>query len=549
MLMLSEIVEKWGGEPEGPMGLYADVFKLGDGCIQREGEPPGEFKANPLIIGHSGGEGGRMHRKILFEDTFADTLAEFQGMDWAFMSPCSYFGRSNSAERQSKLFAFVFDIDGVEDSNLNNFFSGAFVGGAYPIPQHVVLSGHGVHLYYVLEEPLDLYPNIKTQAKEMKYALTRRMWNRYTSTVEDVQYQGINQSFRIPGSNTKADAPIRKVEAYRLNPHPATIEELNGFVPEESRVDAANRYRASKMTAAEAKEKYPDWYSRVVEGGGGRGQWNAKRDLYEWWLRKVEAEATYGHRYFCIMALAIYAAKCGIYDYDEVEEAALALVPYLDSLNPDCPFTEEDVRSALECLDARYVTFPRHDIAKLTDIDIPANKRNGRKQEVHLAGARAVQAINDQFNGTDWREGNGRKPKRDLVRSYATLHPEASHSEIARELGVSRPTVIKWLKPGWEEEYADLVDRRNEEEAFRRWDAETDDYSDAHFAAIIANRYDEWFEARAGGVSATVEWARRELPGLFGRLQDARRSGTEVTSDLIDEWRVEFTPQQPNGVD
>ena len=25
-------------------------------------------------------------------------------------------------------------------------------------------------------------------------------------------------------------------------------------------------------------------------------------------------------------------------------------------------------------------------------------------------------------------------------------HPEANHSEIARALGVSRPTVIKWLK-------------------------------------------------------------------------------------------------------
>lgn len=546
--MLSEIVEKWGGKPEGPMGLYADVFRLGDGRIQREGEPPGEFKANPLIIGHSGGEGGRMHRKILFEDTFADTLEEFQGMDWAFLSPCSYFGRSNSAERQSKLFAFVFDIDGVEDSNLNNFFSGAFVGGAYPIPQHVVLSGHGVHLYYVLEEPLDLYPNIKTQAKELKYALTRRMWNRYTSTVEEVQYQGINQSFRVPGSKTKEDAPISTVKAYRVNPHPATIDELNEFVPEESRVDAASRYRASKMTAAEAKEKYPEWYSRVVEGGTRRDQWTAKRDLYEWWRRKIAEEATYGHRYFCIMALAIYAAKCGVYDPKQVEKDALELVPYLSSLNPEHPFTEKDVHSALECLDARYVTFPRHDIAKLTDIDIPANKRNGRKQEQHLKLARFARDLNYEDDG-GWRNKKGAPKKRDLVRDYAASHPEANHSEIARALGVSRPTVVKWLKPGWEEEYADLVDRRNEEEAFQRWDAETDDYSDAHFAAVIANRYDEWFEARAGGVSATVEWARRELPGLFGRLQDARRSGTEVTSDLIDEWRVEFTPQQPNGVD
>lgn len=466
--MLSEIVEEWGGKPEEPMDFYADVFKLGLGIIQREGEPPGGFKANPLIIGHSGGENGRMHRKILFEDTFSETLAEFQGMDWAFLSPCSYFGRSNSAERQSKLFAFVFDIDGVEDSNLNNFFSGAFVGGAYPVPQHVVLSGHGVHLYYVLEEPLDLYPNIKTQAKELKYALTRRMWNRYTSTVEEVQYQGINQSFRVPGSKTKEDAPISTVKAYRVNPHPATLDELNGFVPEESRIDVANRYRASRMTAAEANEKYPEWYSRIVEGGGQRGQWTAKRDLYEWWRRKIAEEATYGHRYFCIMALAIYAAKCGIYDPEQVEKDALEFVPYLNSLNPEHPFTEEDAHSALECLDARYVTFPRHDIAKLTDIDIPANKRNGRKQEVHLAGARAVQAINDQFNGTDWREGNGRKPKRDLIRDYAAGHPDANHSEIARELGVSRSTVVKWLKPGWEDEHGFVYETYVEPEGASR---------------------------------------------------------------------------------
>lgn len=451
--MLSEVVEEWGGAPEEPMDLYTDLFRLGEGAIQREGEAPGRFKANPLIIGHSGGEGGRMHRKIMFEDTFAETLAEFQDMDWAFMSACTYFGRSNSAERQSKLYALVFDIDGVGDSNLNNFFSGAFVGGAYPVPQHVVLSGHGVHLYYVLEEPLDLYPNIKTQVKELKYALTRRLWNRYTSTVDEVQYQGINQSFRVPGSRAKPDAEIPRCVAYRVNPHPTSIGELNAFVEEPSRVDVGRRYRETRMSAAEAREKYPDWYERVVEGGD-RGQWVVKRDLFNWWVRKVFEGATYGHRYFCIMALAIYAAKCGIYDREEVKGVAMELVPYLNSLNADHPFTESDVDSALECLDGRYVTFPRSDIARLTDIEIPSNKRNGRKQIVHLAGARAIQEVNDRFNGTNWRDGNGRKPKRDIIRSYAIEHPDMSNRKIAEVIGVSRNTVNKWLQPGWQDEWS-----------------------------------------------------------------------------------------------
>lgn len=86
---------------DSPTDLYTDVFRLGEGFIQCEGEPPGPFKANPLIIGHSGGKNGRMHRKVMFEDTLADTLAELQDMDWAFMSACTYFGRTNRAVASS----------------------------------------------------------------------------------------------------------------------------------------------------------------------------------------------------------------------------------------------------------------------------------------------------------------------------------------------------------------------------------------------------------------------------------------------------------------
>ena len=38
----------------------------------------------------------------------------------------------------------------------------------YPEPNYIILSGHNVHLYYVLEEPADLYPNTKSLLKDMK---------------------------------------------------------------------------------------------------------------------------------------------------------------------------------------------------------------------------------------------------------------------------------------------------------------------------------------------------------------------------------------------
>lgn len=441
---LEGVLSTWGATPEDSMELYTDVFRLGQGFVQADGEEPGRFKTNPIILG---GVGKRVHRKIMFEDTFETTLTEFQEMDWAFMSGCTYWGRKNSAEHASKLYAMVFDLDGITPDTVNNFLSGAFKADAYPIPQHIVMSGHGLHLYYVLEDPISLYPNIKTQLKDLKYALTDRIWNRYTSKEKKVQHQGINQGFRVPGSKTKIEGV--RVRAWRLNQHPTCIEELNRYVPEDKRVDMAKLWPEKIVTIDEAKSLWPEWYERVVVGGAAPGQWKVKEDLYRWWIRKIATGATYGHRYFCIMMLAIFAVKCGIYDRDRVKADAMKLMPELNNINPDFPFTEEDVDSALECLDARYVRFPRHDVEMLSGIEIPPNKRNGRKQSLHLRIARAnLEILNEDAGHALQGRRIGGGTKRDLIRDYRADHPDASHTEIANALGVSRPTVIKWLR-GW----------------------------------------------------------------------------------------------------
>jgi DNA-binding NarL/FixJ family response regulator len=143
------------------------------------------------------------------------------------------------------------------------------------------------------------------------------------------------------------------------------------------------------------------------------------------------------------MALAIYAAKSGI-SREELEKDAFALIPYLDGLVKNDPFTKEDCLSALECYDHRYKTFPKKDIQKITGITIPERKRNKRKQGDHLRRARLVQ-MDDYPNG-EWRKGNGRKSKEELVIEFIKNHPGKSVTEIARELGVSRPTVYKYKK-------------------------------------------------------------------------------------------------------
>ena len=111
-------------------------------------------------------------------------------------------------------------------------------------------------------------------------------------------------------------------------------------------------------------------------------------------------------------------------------------------------FTKDDVVCALEMFNEDYVTFPRDDIAKLSGLTMPVNKRNWRKQPVHLQGARAIQEINDKANGTNWREGNGR-PKgsgtaQARVYEWRQQHPEGRKADCHRETGLDPKTVRKW---------------------------------------------------------------------------------------------------------
>lgn len=436
---MEKIILEWGGKEVSPLELYTDIFQLGEGFLQREGEPSGSYKTNPIIIGS---DGKHVRRRIMFEDTFEDLLYEFQSYEWAFLNGLTYWGRENNAANQSKMCAMIFDLDGVDADTLNNFFSGAMRAKAYPIPNYIALSGHGVHLYYVFEQPISLYPNIKLQLKELKYALTDKIWNRYTSKEKKVQHQGINQGFRIAGGRCKVEGV--RVRAFRISDHPVGLDYLNEFVPEDKQIDTSQLWRESKLTLAEAAKKYPEWYERrVVRKEGGKA-WVVKRDLYDWWKRQIESGATYGHRYFCVMCLAIYAAKCGI-EEAELEQDALSLVPFLNDLNPTEPFTEHDVKSALECCDERYIRFPRDDISALSGIRIDANKRNGRTQVQHIVLMNGIRSLKAQM-GEDVL--GGRPSKQQLVESYYAQYPAATVREAAEALEISKTTVQKWKQRG-----------------------------------------------------------------------------------------------------
>lgn len=438
--MLIDVIYKYGGVEVDALSVYTDIFKLGENEIQRMNEPSGEFKANPLGYMKQNGAAKGKYR-IMFEDTFSETLSEMQHSDFAIMNGITYFGRKNTQENASKMYALIIDLDGVTEDKLNNFFYAASNKdyNHYPMPNYMILSGHGVHLYYLFEEPLPLYPNIKLQLKELKYALTKKIWNRNTTELyEKIQFQGINQGFRVIGGKTKVPGVI--VRAFQINKHPFSINQLNEYVPEQNRLDQNRIWKESKLSLAAAKKKYPKWYERRVLNQEPKGTWTCNQGLYRWWLEQIKEGAIYGHRYFCIMCLSIYAIKSGV-SKEQLTEDALSLIPSLNSLNESEPFTEDDVKSALECYDERYRTFPIDDISKLSAIEIKKNKRNGRTRQQQMKIVNGTNQIKKALG-----EPIGRPSKEEIVKGYFKENPNASISKAATDLGLSRTTIYKHLK-------------------------------------------------------------------------------------------------------
>lgn len=404
----------------------------------------------------------RIRRRKMYSDIWEQDYTKFVEKNrFALCSGLVYRRNRNRLENAQRMNALIFDLDGVGLGELRNLFL-RFGGDPakvrrLPMPTFLVLSGTGLHIYYVFQQPMDLYPNIKIQMKSLKYDITFRMWEyKGTSQMKAIQYQSINQTFRMVGSiNEKYGTPL---VAFRTGKQ-VTLEYLNAYAKPENRVDVNRSFRPSKMTRAEAKEAYPEWYERVVVNGDKRRkQWDIAGKvhgddpyaLYHWWLKRI-GEIKGGHRYFFLMCMAIYAYKCGV-SKKQLHQDMKEAFEDLQMVKHENVLTEDDVKSALEAYDKEYFNFTIADIEALTDVRIERNKRNGRKQIEHV---RLMNFIRDEINGNkDWRKGNGRPigsgTAQEAVCEWQRRHPEGSKSQCRLETGLSYPTIRKWWQTGEE---------------------------------------------------------------------------------------------------
>lgn len=393
-------------------------------------------------------------------------LGEAMGKRFAYMAPISYWGKKANSKNAHMLYALVIDLDGVGVNQLKSVIGGIVKDDFYMCaPTYIVNSGHGLHLYYVLEEPIPCYHYVRPIISKLKNNMAYYIWNKRTSTITNhIDDQPWAQMYRVVGSATKLGADCITT-AYKTGGY-VTLEKINEYLYDDKKIQLPlESYKPSGVSGKPLeywKEKNPEWYKRKILGEydpkavKGSFPW-----LYEKFLNRVHHEAKVGSRYHCMCVLFADAALGGI-PFDEAYKAA---VHEIDFLNRDVEegdeknlFTQNDVDCATKYYNTEFgnwMTLER--VESMTGFRYERNKRNHNTQADHLKMARymrdEVRGKKDTWRNTDGRpKGSKDSYKRhriadsseQTVRSYLLDHPEAKKAEVIRGTGLSKPTVYKW---------------------------------------------------------------------------------------------------------
>ena len=435
------------GFPEvSPHEFYRDLFP--EGSLQSA-----EHDGKGNVIATQIRPSGKGRTKQWVVDDSLNMLDKVIGDEFGLIPPITFYGKTHTKQNAHELYAVAIDIDYVGKQQLKNLLK-QFGNGVQLRPTYLVSSGKGVHAYYFLKEPVQLYHNLEDTLAELKEAFIRRLWNDTSSIRPDSpDITGIYQGFRCVGSQSKLGADF-SVKAYKMSDNRYTLEDIKDSIPN-CKVDLSvltekPKKEKSKLSLGEAKKLYPEWYqSKIVEGKPLKKTWTCNTALYEWWKGKMGGEVKVGGRYFSIMALCAYGLKCGIPE-KQIRQDAYGFLERLDSLteDEDNHFTREDVKDALKALKADNKLLStmasREWIEKQTKVPIPPNKRNGRKQAQHLQLARGIRQIKGSMG--EAVSGGGRPEKSKIVEEWRKAHPDGRKADCQRDTGLDPKTIRKWWK-------------------------------------------------------------------------------------------------------
>lgn len=396
------------GQEVSPFTLYEDIFGDTEQII-------------PVVFIDEGEEQTTKHIVPMSID---EAMEQCEDRNDMLMGGCTYFNNWISKNSAKDIYSFIIDMDNVYSGTLLNALRQDWRtanGEVLPMPTYIVNSGTGLHLYFVLTEPIPNYKATTEKLDKLYRALAIQQTTKRVYLKKQVQWFG--QDFRMAGGMNKYNW---KNTVFRVG-EKWDIDELGKAVGlKDVHFVRYGEKRTKKPTAKKPRQN--------------REGWRSNRAFYDCALRNCRDKTREGNRYTSMCALSVIAWKCNV-PQEELEKDLLSLLPDYNK-GATRQIKEKEIYSAMKMYNSKAMLTPRESLENWQGWEYKPIKRNGRKQEQHLQLARGIRALKGQMGENV--VGGGRPTKEYIVREYLELHPNATKTDVVRNTGLTYNTVRKY---------------------------------------------------------------------------------------------------------
>ena len=357
-----------------------------------------------------------------------DAMEQCEGRNDVLMGGCTYFNNWISKKSAKDIYTFIIDMDNVYSGTLLNALRNDWKTAnnePLPMPTYIVNSGTGLHLYFVLTEPIPNYKATTENLDKLYRALAIQQTTKRVYLHKQVQWFG--QDFRMAGGLNKYGW---KNTVFKVG-NKWNIDEL------------AKEVGLSDVHFVRYGEKRTKKHA-VRTNRQKRSGWRCNRAFYDCALMTCRAKTKEGNRYTSMCALSVIAWKCNV-PQEELERDLISLLPDYNR-GATRQIKEKEIYSAMKMYNPKAMLTQRESLENWQGWEYKPIKRNGRKRAEHI---KLMNFVRDEINGNkEWRNKEGRPTKEHIVRAYLETHPNATKTEVVTNTGLTYDTVRKY----WEQE-------------------------------------------------------------------------------------------------
>ena len=424
------ILEEYG-EPVSAWTMYEDIFG-------------GMEQVFPVvIIDEDREEESDEVEKHIVPLPLGEAIEQCVGRNDMLLGGCTYFNNWISKRSAKDIYTFIIDMDNVYSGTLLNALRNDWKTAnneVLPMPTYIVNSGTGLHLYFVLSEPIPNYKVSTGELDRLYRALAIQQTTKRVYLKREVQWFG--QDFRMVGGLNKYQW---ENTAFRVG-EKWDIDELAKSVGLSDVHFIRYGEKRKRKPMQESRKKFVK-----------RKGWKSNRSFYDYTLQNCRDKTREGNRYTSMCALSVIAWKCGV-PKEELEQDLKSLLP---TYNKDAKrlIKEKEFYSAMKMYNDKAMLTQRASLENWQGWEFkPATTRHSGRQkfprkkteEARAKGLKNTNlevrawAVRDaMYPDGEWR-GSGRPSAEQTVRSWQESHSDGRKADCVRDTGLDPKTVRKW---------------------------------------------------------------------------------------------------------